>query len=177
MSLQTPIRYQNRGSLFFRQSSGEMGSSSEQLCSPQPIRKQTEVTNTNTYKRRLRRVRSKTSNRFQQFTILHSNIRGYSSKSVALGAILNAKKPTVLTLNATMLVNNKELKIKGRYCFTSNRLCSGGGGIATCIRKSDKSSTLIVFKGEDDLELIISRHSQFSTPINIFNIYGAVESR
>ena len=135
------------------------------------------MVNHNTYKRRLRRIRAKVSNKSETFTILHSNIRGYSSKSISLQAIAGCKMPTVLTLNETMLLSNKELNLKGRYCFTSNRTGTGGGGIATCIRKNDKGDTIKMYEGEDDLELLVTRHGQYSTPINILNIYGAVESR
>ena len=100
-----------------------------------------------------------------------------SSKSISLQAIAGCKMPTVLTLNETMLLSNKELNLKGRYCFTSNRTGTGGGGIATCIRKNDKGDTIKMYEGEDDLELLVTRHGQYSTPINILNIYGAVESR
>ena len=34
-----------------------------------------------------------------------------------------------------------------------------------------------VFEGENDNEMLITRHSQFSTPINILNIYGEQENR
>ena len=70
------------------------------------------VVNRNTYKRRLRRIRAKVSNKSETFTILHSNIRGYSSKSISLQAIAGCKMPTVLTLNETMLLSNKELNLK-----------------------------------------------------------------
>ena len=52
-----------------------------------------------------------------------------------------------------------------------------GGGIATCVQSKDAMHTLKVFEGEDDNEIMITRHSQFVVPINVVNIYGEVESR
>ena len=52
-----------------------------------------------------------------------------------------------------------------------------GGGIATCIAKEDKHKSLKVFEGNLQFEALVTRHSQFKTPINIVNLYGQVESR
>ena len=52
-----------------------------------------------------------------------------------------------------------------------------GGGIATLIKSCDSEHTLKVFEGENGLEMLIIRHTQFAVTINILNIYGVVESR
>ena len=45
------------------------------------------------------------------------------------------------------------------------------------MRENERLHTLKLTEGDDDLEMIVTRHSQFQTPINIINLYGAVESR
>ena len=91
--------------------------------------------------------------------------------------IVNQITPSLLTINETMLKNNRKLKIPGYSCY--NRNCQGvnGCGIATCVEGKDAMHTLKVFEGENEDEVLITRHSQFSVPINICNIYGEQESR
>ena len=108
---------------------------------------------------------------------MHTNIRGYDSKATALHAIINQVKPSIVTINETFLKNNRKLKIPEYLCFNRNRQDVGGGGIATCIQSKDAAHTLKVAEGAEDHEMLITRHSQFSTPINIINMYGEQECR
>ena len=45
------------------------------------------------------------------------------------------------------------------------------------VKEEDKSSVLKVAEGKEDLEMIVTRHSQFTVPINFINIYGEQECR
>ena len=69
------------------------------------------------------------------------------------------------------------MKIQGYSCFNRNRQNVNFGGIATCVKSKDAKHTLKTFEGEDDHEVLITRHSQFVVPINVINIYGEQESR
>ena len=69
------------------------------------------------------------------------------------------------------------LNMPGFTCFNRNRQGVNGGGIATCVKKKDSMHTLKVFEGEDNDEVIITRHGQFEIPINVINIYGSQECR
>ena len=51
------------------------------------------------------------------------------------------------------------------------------GGVATVLRNDEKLSAIKVDEGLDKDEFILTRHGQFSPPINILNIYGEIESR
>ena len=51
------------------------------------------------------------------------------------------------------------------------------GGICTAIREDEAQFCLKVDEGQDQDEFIITRHSQFRKPINVFNIYGEQECR
>ena len=51
------------------------------------------------------------------------------------------------------------------------------GGIATSIRKDESEFCLKVEEGEDNDEFMITRHGQFTKPINIINVYGEQEGR
>ena len=51
------------------------------------------------------------------------------------------------------------------------------GGISTSIKSNEAKNTVAMKFGEKDQELIVTRHSQFSKPINILNLYGEQESR
>ena len=96
---------------------------------------------------------------------------------MSLNDILGKVKPSVVTLNETFLKNKRKLNIKGYSFFNLNRDCEDGGGVATGVLNSDKISVLKVFEGKNDLEIIVTRHGQFSFPINVINVYGQVESR
>ena len=112
-----------------------------------------------------------------KWIILHTNIRGYESKAYSLHTILNEVIPSVVTINETFLKNNRKLRIPGFMCYNRNRQCNNGGGIATCVTSKDAMHALKVFEGGNDNETLITRHSQFSIPLNIINIYGEQESR
>ena len=88
-----------------------------------------------------------------------------------------ANQGDVVTINETLLKNNRTLKIPGFTCFNKNRQGTNGGGIATWVKKKDTINTLKVFEGKDDEEEIITRHGQFAVPIIVINIYGSQECR
>ena len=62
-------------------------------------------------------------------------------------------------------------------CYNINRKKKKHGGIGTCVKGNERLHTLKVNEGSDDLEMLITRHSQFATPVNVINIYGKVETR
>ena len=51
------------------------------------------------------------------------------------------------------------------------------GGVPTTIKNDEKQYVIKTDEGSDKDEFIITRHSQFKTPINIINCYGEIESR
>ena len=91
--------------------------------------------------------------------------------------ILETVRPNVVTLNETLYVNKKKLKIEGYTTYNRNRQNVNGGGIATAVIQDEAKHALKVKEGEERDEFLITKHSQFSVPINVFNIYGEVESR
>ena len=52
-----------------------------------------------------------------------------------------------------------------------------GRGISTSVSQRDSNYTLKVKDGPENDEYVITRHSQFSPPISIVNVYGEQESR
>ena len=111
------------------------------------------------------------------FSVLHMNCRGAPSKIKSIENIVANLSPEVITINEKNLKKNKTLKIRGYSSFCRNRVNGHMGGIATCVMDNDVKSTLKVTEGNDGNEFLITRHSQFTHPINIINIYGDVESR
>ena len=138
------------------------------------------VKRSRTVLRRRRRLKAKEQCGFSKcdsWKILHTNIRGFVSKEFSLHTILQKIQPNIVTINETLLKSNKKLNIPGYSCFNRNRQCINGGGIATCVKSNEALHTLKAFEGTHDNEILITRHSQFNTPINVVNIYGEVESR
>ena len=113
-----------------------------------------------------------------KWSIFHLNIRGYNSKKTNFDAIIGQVKPNVITLNETGLRKKKKISISNYESFTRNR--KNGkimGGIATAVMNEEKDCILQTKEGTGNDEFIVTRHGQFLTPINIFNIYGEQESR
>ena len=107
----------------------------------------------------------------------HSNIRGFNSKKVSLLAIIKQINPSIITLNEIALKKNKKLSIPGYFTYNRNRCTENMGGLSTSVKDEDKCNVIKTFEGENKDEILITRHSQFSPPINIINIYGETESR
>ena len=129
--------------------------------------------------RRRRKLRKNLSNdeNKKSFNILHTNIRGFNSKADSLKAICKAKNVDVVTINETQLRGKKKIIIPGFEAFCKNRQKYDGGGIATCVKDVHAKDTLQIFEGNDENEILITRHSQFNFVINLINIYGCQESR
>ena len=135
------------------------------------------MVDTKSRRRRRRRLNLKHRNKDNEWKIIHTNIRGIDSKLISLGSILSLVKPSVLTINETMLKGNRKLSLQGFHCFPANRACVDGGGVATCVEVKDRQHTLKVHEGVEGQEFLITRHDQFATAINVINLYGNVESR
>ena len=135
------------------------------------------MVDTKSRRRRRRRLNLKHRNKDNEWKIMHTNIRGIDSKLISLGSILSLVKPSVLTINETMLKGNRKLSLQGFHCFPANRACLHGGGVATCVKVKDRQHTLKVHEGVEGQEFLITRHNQFATAINVINLYGNVESR
>ena len=91
--------------------------------------------------------------------------------------ILETVRPNVVTLNETLYFNNKKLNIEGYTTYNKNRQNNNGGGVATAVILDDSKHALKVKEGIEGDEFLVTKHSQFKVPINVFNIYGEVESR
>ena len=102
---------------------------------------------------------------------------GYDSKQISLKAILSTVKPNVITLNETLYKGNKKLLIDGFKTYPRNRSGNSGCGIVTAVVSDENDYTVKVKEGEGNDEFIITRHSQFLTPVNIINVYGESECR
>ena len=55
------------------------------------------------------------------WSILHTNIRGYSSKKNSMKNIIQQIKPNVITMNEVGLRQNKKLSMRGYECYMRNR--------------------------------------------------------
>ena len=50
------------------------------------------------------------------------------------------------------------------------------GGVATLVNSCHKESFMKIKEGDNDDEYLITRHSNFKTPLNLINVYGEQES-
>ena len=109
------------------------------------------------------------------------NLRGLASKQRSLNKIINNNDKTmqfqILLLNETALKMNQKPQIENFVGFSRNRKNQAMGGVATLVHEKYKDKCVRVTEGIDDDEYIITRHSNFSVPLNIINIYGEQEGR
>ena len=113
-----------------------------------------------------------------KWTLYHLNIRGFQSKKKSLDAIMGQIQPNVITLNETGLRKRQKLTLSNFKAFNRNR--SNGkimGGVATAVNDKEKDFVVQTKEGVENDEYIITRHSNFATPINIVNVYGEQEPR
>ena len=114
----------------------------------------------------------------KSWSILHTNIRGFTSKKRSLKNILNVLKPNVVTINEVALRKDKKVSLAGYNSYTRNRKTNENmGGVATAVVDAEKAFTLKMLEGENKDEFIVTRHGQFQRAINIINYYGEQESR
>ena len=115
----------------------------------------------------------------KDFKVYLVNIRGANSKKVSLQSIVDDPQvnPDVINLVETNLKKSSKLNIDGYKCFNRNRQNKNMGGVATLVKESDLKDTLKVSEGSGDNEYLVTRHSQFSIPVNIIVVYGEQESR
>ena len=88
-----------------------------------------------------------------EWSILYSNIRGFSSKALSLNSIAASLKSNL------------------------NRTDKNGGGVSSSVSDEDSKYTLKTTEGKGETEYLITRHDQFCTPINVINFYGKQECR
>ena len=114
-----------------------------------------------------------------EFSVYLLNIRGAKSKLVSLQSIVDDPEvnPDVINLIETNLKKSSKLDVAGYKCFNRNRQNKHMGGVATLVRESDLKDTIKLSEGSGENEYMITRHSQFDTPLNIIVIYGEQESR
>ena len=115
----------------------------------------------------------------KDFIVYLVNIRGANSKKVSLQSIIDDPhvNPDVINLVETNLKKSSKLDIEGYKCFNKNRQNKNMGGVATLVRESDLKDTLKVSEGTGNNEYLVTRHSQFSVPVNIIVVYGEQEGR
>ena len=75
------------------------------------------------------------------------------------------------------MTGNKKPQLLGFYSYTRNRPDKSMGGVATCVSNKELGNTVSMKYGQGNQEYIITRHGQFTKPINIINIYGEQENR
>ena len=128
-------------------------------------------------RRRRKGVHSKQVSK--DFKVYLVNIRGANSKKVSLQAIVDDPQvnPDVINLVETNLRKSSKLEINGYKCFNRNRQNKNMGGVATLVKETDMKDTLKVSEGSGENEYLVTRHSQFSIPINIIVVYGEQETR
>ena len=131
-----------------------------------------------TRSRRRRRLRLKKSKLLNNvWTVYQNNIRGFDSKCESFKAIIKNVDPSVVILNETHYKSNRQLVLPGFKCYTMNRVCKDGGGVASCVKMQDSHHTLKIHEGENGVEMLVTRHDQFIRPVNILNVYGLSECR
>ena len=111
--------------------------------------------------------------------IYQNNIRGFSSKCVALQNILdNGLKADFVLLNETNVRGNSKIKLKNSVSFTKNNPNKKSmGGISTSVAEWLKDTTVKVSEDSEGDEYLVTRTESVHPPLNIINVYGQQEGR
>ena len=133
-------------------------------------------------KRRYRRGRRKNKKNSDMYIrnkvkLFHLNIRGFNSKRKSLESILGNVSPAIVTVNETALQFKQKPKLKNYISINRNRTDRIMGGVATFVAASDKDSFTKISEGAQYDEYLVTRHSNFSEPLNVINVYGEQECR
>lgn len=92
-----------------------------------------------------------------------------------LNSILAVIKPNLVSINEMNYKKSRKVRLNGYKCLNRNRQNAHMGGVATCVKDEDAVKTLKLMDGDNDDEILVTRHSQFVVPINVINVYGAQE--
>ena len=130
-------------------------------------------------KRRRKRKRNKfTQNKVSdEWSLYHINIRNLDARLASMESILAVNAFSVVTINETHFHAGRKVILSGYTSYSRNRVDKASGGITTSVLESDSPNCLRVEEGINQNEFLVTRHSQFETPINIINIYGQQECR
>ena len=77
-----------------------------------------------------------------KYTIMHNNIRSFTSRKVSFHNIIDRVSPDVITLNETNLKGNKKPDTPGYFAFNKNRKGKNGWGVCTLVKHEDKDFPL-----------------------------------
>ena len=109
--------------------------------------------------------------------VLHCNIRGYTSKQESLAEILKTTSSDICNLNETNLRGKRKINIQNYVSFNKNREEKLMGGVSTSFQNHLKQHAVKVADNIEGDEYIITRLESVQPALNIFNIYGLIESR
>ena len=109
--------------------------------------------------------------------ILHSNIRGFTSKQTSLSEILEREVPDIVNLNETNMKGNRKINLKKYVSFSKNSV-QNCHGISTSFASYLKDSSVKVSEDTGGVdEFMVTRLESVEPALNIINIYGAIEER
>ena len=93
----------------------------------------------------------------------------FDCRLTSLKAIINVHKFSVIVLNETHFQAGRKMDLQGYTSYTRNRTERISGGISTSVANSESEYCVRVDEGIGRNEFLVTRHSQFVTPINVIN--------
>ena len=113
----------------------------------------------------------------QSLVIVHSNLRGFTSKKESVKNVADLANADIVTLNETGLRNRNKVNIPGYISFSRNRKEKSMGGVSTSVKLKFKPHTVNIKEGAGEDEYLITRLDHCYPALCIINVYGEQEGR
>jgi hypothetical protein len=131
---------------------------------------------TNKVRKNRRSLKRNKVNQSQTIKLVGVNSADISSTFPSFKTLLNKLNPTIFFLQETKLRNPGKFKSENTYqVFELLRKNTGGGGLAIGIHKD--LNPVLVFEGNDEIEILVVEISINGSRIRIINGYGPQEKQ
>ena len=131
--------------------------------------------NKNNQKTRRGKKRNNTKeNKSDKLVLIGSNAAGIKAKADSLREKVNTFHPGCIFIQETKMISKGTIKYLPEYqIFEHVRKESKGGGLMTAVDKSFDS--VLIYEGDDDIELLVVQGKVNNTNIRFVNGYGPQE--
>lgn len=127
----------------------------------------------------VKRVESsvKINNNCRTVRFLHTNMRGFASKSEILRKIMINNQCDIAFINETHCNDDKPPRIKGYNVYYRNRVAKRMGGVAIAVHENIDHGAVRIEAGEGDNEFLAVKIETFNPPLVAIAMYGQQENQ
>ena len=124
--------------------------------------------------KKTRRVLKRVSKKELSLVAIRTNAAGLKQKMYSLLSKIEKFQPACIFIQETKLYKKGQLKLEGFQCFEQVRVKSKGGGLLLAVHES--FDPVLIFEGNDDMEILIVQGKIGQKDIRFINAYGPQEA-